>query len=169
MSDKLMIDWQTYDHLIERLALRIHAAQVPFDCIVALARGGVRIGDALSRIFQVPLGIWFTSSYCDEQTQQQLVLGEHIAALDQSTISGRVLLVDDLCDSGATFSRVVPYLQQQAVVTEVKTAVLWMKANSQFSPNFYVEYLAHNPWIVQPFECFDGVSIDDLLKRGHQV
>lgn len=167
MNDKLLVDWHEYDHLIERLALRIHASQMPFDCIVALARGGVRIGDALSRIFQVPLGIWFTSSYNDDNEQQHLQMGDNIAALDQDTIRGRILLIDDLCDSGATFSHVVPYLQQQAFVTDIKTAVLWLKANSQFKPDFYVDYLAHNPWIVQPFERFDGVSIDDLLKQSH--
>ncbi len=60
-SDKhLWVSWDEYHRLIERLALIVHQSGWKFDKIVCLARGGVRVGDVLSRIFDVPLGILAT-------------------------------------------------------------------------------------------------------------
>ena len=50
----LWISWSEYNRLIERLALNVHQSGWKFDQIVCLARGGVRVGDVLSRIFDVP-------------------------------------------------------------------------------------------------------------------
>ncbi len=47
----LYVDWAEYHRLIERLALSIHRSGWQFDSVIALARGGLRVGDLLSRIF----------------------------------------------------------------------------------------------------------------------
>ena len=57
------VSWDQYNRLIERLALSIHESGWKFDKIVCLARGGMRVGDVISRIYDVPLGILATSSY----------------------------------------------------------------------------------------------------------
>ena len=54
-TNELTGSWEDYHRLIEHLALQLHNAQAPFDQIVALSRGGLRLGDALSRLFQRPL------------------------------------------------------------------------------------------------------------------
>ena len=59
----LYVSWGEYHMLIERLALKIHASGWEFDQILCLARGGMRPGDVLSRVFDKPLGIMATSSY----------------------------------------------------------------------------------------------------------
>lgn len=59
----LYVDWAEYHRLIERLALSIHRSGWQFDSVIALARGGLRVGDLLSRIFDKPLGVLTTSSY----------------------------------------------------------------------------------------------------------
>jgi len=59
----LYVSWDEYHMLIERLALKIHASGWEFDQILCLARGGMRPGDVLSRIFDKPLAIMSTSSY----------------------------------------------------------------------------------------------------------
>ena len=59
----LWVSWEDYNRLIERLALQVYESGWKFDVILCLARGGVRVGDVLSRIFDVPLGILATSSY----------------------------------------------------------------------------------------------------------
>ena len=62
----LYVSWEEYHQLIERLALKVHASGWEFDQILCLARGGLRPGDMISRIFNVPLGIMSTSSYRDD-------------------------------------------------------------------------------------------------------
>ncbi|MFX8751211.1 phosphoribosyltransferase family protein, partial [Acinetobacter baumannii] len=58
----LWVSWEDYHRLLEQLALTIYQSGWQFDQILCLARGGVRVGDVLSRIFDVPLGILATSS-----------------------------------------------------------------------------------------------------------
>jgi len=62
MSD-LYISWSDYHRKIEDLAVKIDESQWNFDRIVCLARGGLRAGDILSRIFHKPLAILAASSY----------------------------------------------------------------------------------------------------------
>ena len=59
----LYVSYDEYHQLIEKLALKIHLSGWRFDTILCLARGGMRPGDILSRIFGVPLAIMSTSSY----------------------------------------------------------------------------------------------------------
>ena len=44
-------------------------------------------------------------------------------------------------------------------------AVLWYKAHSVLVPDWYVEYLEDNPWIHQPFECYDALGPEKLIER----
>jgi hypoxanthine phosphoribosyltransferase len=59
----LYVSYDEYHNLIEKLAIKIHQSGWKFDTILCLARGGMRPGDILSRIFDVPLAIMSTSSY----------------------------------------------------------------------------------------------------------
>ena len=99
----LYVSYDDYHGLIEKLALQIHKSGWQFDTILCLARGGLRPGDILSRIFDKPLAIMSTSSYRAEAgtLRGHLDIGRFIAT-PKGEIAGRVLLVDDLADSGVT-------------------------------------------------------------------
>lgn len=53
----LWVSWDDYHGLVERLALIVHESGWKFDNILCLARGGLRVGDQLSRIYDLPLAI----------------------------------------------------------------------------------------------------------------
>ena len=59
----LYVSYDEYHNLIEKLAIKVHQSGWEFDTILCLARGGMRPGDMLSRIFDKPLAIMSTSSY----------------------------------------------------------------------------------------------------------
>ena len=81
-------------------------------------------------------------------------------------LGDRVLLVDDMVDSGHTLERVVKTLPERFPhIVAMKTAVLWWKACSVYAPDFHVEYLPDNPWIHQPFEVYDNLRPDQLAAR----
>jgi len=67
----LYVSYDEYHSLIEKLALKVHQSGWRFDTILCLARGGMRPGDILSRIFDVPLAIMSTSSYRAEAGKVQ--------------------------------------------------------------------------------------------------
>jgi hypothetical protein len=162
----LYISWDEYHQLIERLALAVHRSGWAFDQILCLARGGMRPGDMLSRIFNKPLAIMATSSYrADAGTiQGRLDLAKYIT-LPKGELAGRVLLVDDLSDSGVTLAAVVERLRGMPAIRELRSAVLWVKAVSTYTPDYFVETLPTSPWIHQPFEEYDDMGIEQLAKR----
>ncbi|MEB3159057.1 MAG: phosphoribosyltransferase family protein [Synechococcus sp.] len=170
-STELEVTWERYHRLIEHLALQIHRADGHFDQIVALSRGGLRVGDALSRLFQRPLVVMAASSYVGEQNREQgvLTLGTQLAHTC-SVLGPRLLLVDDLADSGATLTAARDWLQKHLPIHDVQTAVLWLKASSSMQPTFWAMELPNNPWILQPFEHWDQQRLERLQPlEAHQT
>jgi hypoxanthine phosphoribosyltransferase len=163
----LYVSWDEYNRLVEKLALKVYDSGWNFDAIVCLARGGLRVGDVLSRLFDRPLGVLFTSSYREEEgtRQSRLMIGEHLSSAEPLP-GPRWLLVDDLVDSGATLVEVIPMLRQRhAQVSEIRSAVIWRKGTSVAEPDYYIESLPSNPWIHQPFEEYDHMRPVDLRAR----
>ena len=165
-NSDLYVTWSEYHRLIERLAVKVHESGWHFDAILCLARGGLRVGDVLSRLFECPLGVLFTSSYREAAGTAQSSLQIADAISSASPLPGpRWLLVDDMVDSGATFAQVLPVLKaRHPHLTEIRSAVLWSKGHSVIKPDYVVEDLPHNPWIHQPFERYDTMDFDDLKR-----
>ena len=163
----LYVSYDEYHNLIEKLAIKIHQSGWQFDTILCLARGGMRPGDILSRIFDKPLAIMSTSSYrADAGTVQgKLDIARYITT-PKGEIAGRVLLVDDLADSGHTLNAVIDQLRNNyQPITELRSAVIWTKGISSFQADYSVETLPTNPWIHQPFESYDALSPAQLISK----
>jgi hypoxanthine phosphoribosyltransferase len=163
----LYVSYDEYHNLIEKLALKIHQSEWEFDTILCLARGGMRPGDILSRIFNKPLAIMSTSSYRASAgtVQGHLDIARYITT-PKGEIAGKVLLVDDLADSGHTLNAVITLLKgSYQPITEMRSAVIWTKGVSTFTPDYSVDYLPSNPWIHQPFEAYDSMSPEKLLEK----
>lgn len=163
----LYVSYDEYHNLIEKMAIKIHQSGWEFDTILCLARGGMRPGDILSRVFDKPLAIMSTSSYrADAGTVQgHLDIAKYITT-PKGEIAGRVLLVDDLADSGLTLNSVISSLKTNyKTITELRSAVIWTKALSKFKADYSVEFLPTNPWIHQPFEGYDAMRPAHLLQK----
>ena len=160
----LWVSWDEYHQAIESLVRIVHQSGWQFDQALCLARGGLRPGDVFSRLFKVPLAILSTSSYREAAGTRrgELDISNSITST-AGPLAGRILLIDDLVDSGITLQRVQEHLKQQfPQVTEVRSAVIWYKACSVMRPDYYLEYLPDNPWIHQPFEQYDDMTPDQL-------
>ena len=148
----LYVSYDEYHNLIEKLALKVHQSGWEFDNILCLARGGMRPGDILSRIFDKPLAIMSTSSYRAEAGMRQgnLDIARFITT-PKGEIAGKVLLVDDLADTGVTLKAVIQQTKTNyAPITELRSAVIWTKGVSTFHADYSVEFLPTNPWIHSP-------------------
>ncbi|RCS59698.1 phosphoribosyltransferase [Parvibium lacunae] len=169
MSDKRFVNWEEYYQLCEALACQIAASDWRFNHIVGIARGGLRAADVLSRVFKIPLAILVTSSYREDAgtAQGELQIATSLSMVAE-TLRGPVLLVDDLVDSGITLQATVPeLLKRYPDITTCRTAVLWQKAQSVFAPDYCVQRLPDNPWIVQPFEHYDQLNIAQLQSDAN--
>ena len=163
----LQVSWEQYNTLVERLALTVYESGYECDQIICIARGGMRVGDVLSRIYERPLAILSTHSYAAEggTIRGELVIAEHMT-MTSPRLGSHVLLVDDMVDSGHTLAAVEKALPiRWPVIKACKTAVLWWKACSTATPDYFVEYLPDNPWIHQPFEIYDNLGPEALKER----
>jgi uncharacterized protein len=167
MSD-LYISWTDYHQKIEQLAANIHQSGWEFNQIVCLAKGGLRVGDILARIFDQPLAILATSSYggVNNQVQGSITFGRDLT-MTTANLGSHVLLVDDLVDSGVSLQRTLVWLDRNYgfYIDEVRSAVLWYKECSAIAPDYYVDHLVDNPWIHQPFEIYEQMQPEDLKQR----
>lgn len=163
----LHVSWDEYNRLIEKLALKVWESNWSFDAIVCVARGGLRVGDVFSRLFDKPLGVVFTNSYREDDGMRrgELHIGAHLACTD-ALPGPNWLVTDDLADSGTTLAQLVPaLLARHPHACEIRTAVLWCKGASIVEPDYAIEHLPGNPWIHQPFEEYDHMRPGDLKAR----
>ena len=159
----LRITWDTYNKSIEDLAVQIFESGYDFNQIVCIAKGGLRVGDILARIFDVPFAVMSVESYHGDDVkdkQGQIVFGNSLAKTSPN-LGNRVLLVDDLADSGVTLEKCVRWLEHYEgfFIDELRTATVWTKGLSTFTPDYYIEYLPNNPWIHQP------MSVEELREQ----
>tara|TARA_B100000989_G_scaffold170278_1_gene127504 strand:- start:155 stop:685 length:531 start_codon:yes stop_codon:yes gene_type:complete len=174
MTKKLIIDWNEYNKSIDKLAIKISDSNFNPSFIICIARGGLRVGDILSRIFNVKCGYLGVESYSAEKKNQIANKQNEISfARDLSTTSRNygknILITDDLIDTGVTLKKTIEWLKNYKDFREqkinFKSAVLYKKEKSKFNSDFIVHNLKDNPWIVFPYELRELVSIDDLRKE----
>lgn len=171
MSD-LYVSWSEYHRKIEQLAAIVYQSDWEFNQIICLAKGGLRVGDILARIFDVPLAILSTSSYggANNRVRGSITFSRDLS-MTTANLGNRVLLADDLADSGVTLKKTVQWLDHHYgfYIDELRTAVLWYKDCSVIKPDYYADYLPENPWIHQPFEMYEQMNPADLLKTRYST
>ena len=164
----LYVSWSDYRHKIEQLAIQVYESGWQFNQIVCLAKGGLRVGDILCRLYDLPLAILSTASYSGPNNRLRgAITFSRDLCMTTPNLGSHVLLVDDLVDSGMSLKRTLSWLDHKYgfYIDEVRTAVLWYKACSVIKPDYYVDYLADNPWIHQPFEHYEQMSLADLAAE----
>ena len=172
MADKLIITFEEYNKIVEKLAILIHNTYKP-TVLVGIMRGAAPIIDILSRILKLPIAYIVIQSYSGEgmeYKQGQLMFARDISSLAEDKDFDRVLLIDDLSDTGLTLNKSIEWLKNYGptknFINEVKTACLWKKKSSTFEPDFCPVRLDHDPWIVQPTEHYEELSIEEIIERN---
>ena len=171
MADKLIITYEEYKKVVEKLALEIEKKYKP-TVLVGIMRGAAPIIDILSRIFKLPTAYVVIQSYSGDTVQDkqgELIFARDISAIATNEDFKNVLLVDDLSDTGLTLNKSIEWLKEYEPVkdhiSEIKTACLWKKKSSTFTPDFCPILLDNDTWIVQPSEYYDEVDIEKLKKK----
>ena len=171
MSEKLIISFEEYLDTVEKLALEINNNFKP-TVLVGIMRGAAPIIDILSRILKLPTAYIVIQSYSGEgmeDKQGELVFARDISSIAKEEDFKKVLLVDDLSDTGLTLNKSIEWLKNYQPIKnhihEIKTACLWKKKSSKFIPDFCPIKLDNDPWIVQPTEHYEEMSIDEVIKK----
>ena len=174
MAEKLIISFDEYTQIVEKLAIQINEKYKP-TVLVGIMRGAAPIIDILSRILKLPIAYIVIQSYSGkglEDQQGQLMFAREISSLANNKDFNKVLLIDDLSDTGLTLNKSIEWLKNYGptknYIKEVRTACLWKKKSSTFEPDFCPIKLDSDPWIVQPTEHYEELSIEEIVRKNKQ-
>jgi hypoxanthine phosphoribosyltransferase len=150
-----LVSWDEAYRLAKILARKIKKSGFKPDLVIGIARGGL-----------VPARV-----VCDFLLQKDLaaIKVEHwgIAAMLGNAeikfplpidIEGeKILIVDDVADTGDTFSVVMDYIAEKNP-SEVKTAVLHYKTCSTCVPDYWAEKQDDWKWIIYPWAVYEDMT-----------
>lgn len=106
-----------------------------FEAIVAIARGGLTLSHAMAEGLDIrQVQSIRTELYDKSQKRENITI---FGACEFKNIK-RVLVVDDISDSGDTLNAVMNYLNSGSKDIEFKSATLFYKKTSIYEPDFWV-------------------------------
>jgi hypoxanthine phosphoribosyltransferase len=176
------ISWSRFYSLSRILARRIHDSGFKPDVIVAIGRGGYMPARIISDFLHIMNLSSFKIEHYQGTRKNPVPLIKY--PLGRGVSGEKVLLVDDVCDSGGTFELADRHLEEQMQLKETRTAVLHFKKTSSFIPDYYAGRIIKWRWIIYPWAAAEDISefikeirprpettreIKDILARDHGV
>ena len=146
--NKLWYNWYEMRRDVNTLCRDISLDKFDPNVIVGLSRGGLTPGVMMSHWMNKPFKPIKTSLRDFPEWEDYL----------PRKTDERVLILDDVCDSGITFTRIREYIQKNSlkeINCDIRFAVLWWNNEIEFEPNYYVNEIAKdstNTWIHFPWE-----------------
>jgi hypoxanthine phosphoribosyltransferase len=138
--------WTNYRNRVNRLKELIDPKP---DVIVSIGKGGSIPGVILAEYFKVDNYNLGLKSY-NNFNQTKMIEYQPLPSYEGYR-GKKVLLVDDLADSGETFKYAL-YKFKENKVENVKTASVFKKVHSKFTPDYFVDEIESNVWVVHPWE-----------------
>ena len=145
MAKKLWYKWDEMRRDVNTLCRDITLDKFDPQVLVGLSRGGLTPGVMMSHWMQKPFKPIKTSLRDFPEWEDYL----------PKKTDERVLIVDDICDSGETFQRISDFIKERGVGVEVRFASLWWNNECDFEPHYYVQECAKDTegiWIHFPWE-----------------
>lgn len=154
-ADKEILTWEGFGAATRELAQTIVDSGFVPEIVIAVARGGMVPGGALTYALDVKLtdaiNVEFYTGIA--QTLPDPVLLAPL--LDTESIKGkRLLVVDDVVDSGRTMQLVIELLSGYGA--DVRSAVLYTKPTTVIEPDF--SWRNTDRWIAFPWSAEDPVT-----------
>ncbi len=151
LASNIDYDVPTWNQIYEMLfcqAQKIKTQNFKQDLIVAIARGGLVPARILSDLLETQslsfIQIEFYTNI--NQTLQEPIL---IQNLTTNVTGKKILLIDDISDTGKSLKLAKTHLQLQGAI-EIKTATLYEKPHSITTPDFYEKQTTD--WVVFPWD-----------------
>lgn len=146
MTKFIPISWQQFEKDAIQLAKKIQEEYGRIDEIVAIARGGIVLARILSDILDAKISFLTIASYNHFSKTQEPTIQQ---PLTKQFAGERILLVDELVESGATLQKGIEYLQKMPIKSLI-TACLYVKPKTTYTPHFLIKKL--DGWIILPYE-----------------
>jgi hypoxanthine phosphoribosyltransferase len=145
------VTWTEIDEMCLDICNQVKQSGFKPEAIVGLLRGGV----IPARIFCDHLGILMDFFAIDVKLYDGIgkrMKEAKIREFEEDLVRcHRLLIVDDIFDSGDTMTAVCNHLSQE----NLQTATLFWKETAPYKPNYYSRVAKENNWIVFPWEKYE--------------
>lgn len=153
--EREVLGWLEFGDAARHLAGDVVAAGYRPELVIAIARGGLLLAGAIAYALGVKscgaLNVEFYTGI-DARLAAPMVLPP---LLDEASVAGkRILLVDDVSDSGHTLALSVKLIE--AMGAEVRTVTLYTKPRTVLEPDFF--WRRTPQWIVFPWSALPPVA-----------
>ena len=154
-DDREVLTWDAFGVAGRQLAQQVLDSGYQTDIVIAIARGGMLLAGSISYALGVKscgaLNVEFYTGV-DTRLPEPVILPP---MLDEASLVGkRILLVDDVSDSGRTLALVVQLLTASGA--EVRTAVLYTKPKTVHEPEY--TWRRTDRWITFPWSALAPVT-----------
>ena len=157
------LTWEVFGEASRYLSQQIVESGWFPDLIVGVARGGLIPAGAIGYAIGVKaMGAINVEFYTDigQTLEEPIILSPQ---LDTDSLKGKkVLVVDDVADSGKTLDLVVNLLKETA--DEVRSAVIYTKPKTIFEPDF--SWKKTDQWINFAWSVLPVITADGSFKEG---
>ena len=138
MAKKVVYDWDWVDQQIDSIGEKLESIEKP-QFITGVPRGGLIPAVLMSHKFEIPF------------------IGLEAAKTLPGDLKKKVIVVDDIADSGNTLAQI----QRHNFIT----ATLARRYSSSFNPLFVGTDIKDDHWLVFPWENLSAKSIQDYLDN----
>ena len=151
-----LIGWEGFCQLARKLTRRIRTAGFAPQLIVAIGRGGLVparvLADQLNLFDLATLKIeHYHAMYKEPHARIRYPL--------MAEVEGRrVLLVDDVSDTGDSLQVAIEHLRERGRPAQLRSAVLHHKRVSSFVPDYFAEEVVDWRWIIYPWAVIEDLS-----------
>jgi hypothetical protein len=150
------ISWNRFYHLCGVLYRRIQASGFAPDLIIAITRGGYPLARVMADYFGLMDLVSLKIEHYQGPSRQDQTIVPY--PLPLSITGRRVLLVDDVSDSGDTFEAAFAELARHGEPAILRTAVLHHKQTSRYTPDYHARRVLKWRWITYPWAVVEDLG-----------
>ena len=140
MIERLYVSYHEFGGLLDELVGRLDGS---YACVYGPPRGGLPIAVHLSHRLGIPL-----------------LAGEHDLAPAGALNDTRLLIVDDIADTGRSLASLTASLDSHGV--SLVTACLFYKPRSIIEPDIWIRRVDDDCWVTFPWERADEIPNREL-------
>ena len=154
--DREILGWHEFGEASRELAAQVHESGFVPDMVVAIARGGLLLAGSVAYALDVKscgaINVEFYTGV-DLRLDEPVLLSP---MLDTPAVAGqRVLLVDDVSDSGRTLAMVLALLL--TAEADVRSLCLYSKPKTLLEPDYV--WRKTSKWIAFPWSSLPPVTV----------
>jgi len=150
---KIGLTYREYGKLVDEAMVHLFKLRKHFDAVYGLPRGGLPLAVHISHHLNVPMV-------------------SNLIQFSQEHPDGKLLVVDDIVDTGKTFDRLNEITDIQNI--DFYSLVLYFKTRSTYIPDHYMKETAS--WLVFPWEPYEELPSEyhqdlysDLFDRNCEI